>query len=66
MHNTRIIRKGDIVARFQGKEIIDLGIVVEVLRKNGSETGWMKVYWNGLRKIEITFKSRIKNVGRND
>jgi len=26
----------------------------------------MKVYWNGLRKIEITFKSRIKNVGRND
>lgn len=56
----RDIRKGDLVERLQGKKVIDLGLVTEVLKKHNRPTGYIKVYWQALSRYQNVHKQHIR------
>lgn len=54
------IKKGDLVERTQGKKVIDLGLVLEAYKRLHKQTGWFKVYWQGLKKEEDVHITTIR------
>ena len=60
MENKREARKGDLVERLQGKEVIDFGLVTEVVEKYHRPTGYLKVYWQTLQRYQTVHKRHIR------
>jgi hypothetical protein len=50
---------GDFVARYQGKHLLDTGMVTEAKERYQKKNGWYEVFWNGLKRKEIVHHKDI-------